>query len=64
MVLSISAVLLFGIGSYFAVRSRAANIGAAAVLFLFGFYAAASGMAGPITHFMTGAAHTLAHIRG
>ncbi|MEE4546186.1 hypothetical protein V2S66_29990 [Streptomyces sp. V4-01] len=64
MVLSLSAVLLFGVGSFFAVRSKATNIVAAAVVFLFGFYAASSGLAGPVDQFMTGAAHTLAQIRG
>jgi hypothetical protein len=34
------------------------------VVFLFGFYAATSGMAAPIDHFMTSAAHTIAQIRG
>nr|WP_223186596.1 hypothetical protein [Streptomyces sp. CBMA29] len=61
--MSISAVLLFGVASLFAVRSRATNVLAAVVVFLFGFYAAASGLAGPITDFMTSAAHTLAHLR-
>lgn len=64
MILTFSAVLLFGIASLFAVRSRATSVGAAIVVFLFGFYAAATGMAGPIDHFMTGAAHTLARMRG
>ncbi|MFF6955277.1 hypothetical protein [Streptomyces sp. NPDC008317] len=63
MILSVSAVLLFGVASVFAVRSKSANVLAAAVLFLFGFYAAASGMAGPINDFMTSAAHTLAQMR-
>lgn len=64
MVLSISAVLLFGIASLFAVRSRAASVGAAAVVFLFGFYAASTGAAGPIDQLMTSAAHSLAQMRG
>ncbi|MFJ2636003.1 hypothetical protein ACIO6U_29185 [Streptomyces sp. NPDC087422] len=63
MILSISAVLLFGVASLFAIRSRATNLGAAAVVFLFGFYAAATGMAGPINDLMTSAAHTLAQMR-
>lgn len=62
MILNISAVVLFGVASFFAIRSRATNVLAAAVVFLFGFYAAASGMAGPINDFMTSAAHTLARM--
>ncbi|MBY8877473.1 hypothetical protein [Actinacidiphila acidipaludis] len=64
MILSISAVLLFGVASFFAVRSRATSGGAALVVFLFGFYAAATGAAGPINEFMASAAHTLAQMRG
>jgi hypothetical protein len=64
VILTMSAVLLFGAASFFAVRSRAASFGAAAVVFLFGFYAATTGAAGPINHFMAGAAQTLAQMRG
>jgi hypothetical protein len=64
MVLSVSAVLLFGVASVFAVRSRATTAGAAAVVFLFGFYAAATGAAGPIDQLMTSLAHSLAQARG
>jgi hypothetical protein len=64
MILSISAVLLFGIASFFAVRSRATSFGAALVVFLFGFYAAATGAAHPINQLMTSAAQSLAHMRG
>jgi hypothetical protein len=64
MVLSISAVLLFGIASVFAVRSRAASLGGAAVVFLFGFYAASTGAAGPIDQLMTSLAHSVAQMRG
>ncbi|MFJ2632722.1 hypothetical protein ACIO6U_12335 [Streptomyces sp. NPDC087422] len=63
MILSVSAVLLFGVASLFAIRSRATNVLAAAVVFLFGFYAAASGMAGPINDLMASVAHTLAQMR-
>lgn len=64
MILSVSAVLLFGAASVVAVRSGAARIGAATVVFLFGFYAAATGAAGPINDLMTSAAHALAQMRG
>jgi hypothetical protein len=62
VILSVSAVLLFGIASVFAVRSKATNVLAAAVVFLFGFYAATSGMAGPVNEFMTSTAHTIARM--
>jgi hypothetical protein len=64
VILTVSAVLLFGVASFLAVRSRAASFGAAVVVFLFGFYAATTGAAGPINHLMASAAQTLANIRG
>ncbi|MFC8345218.1 hypothetical protein [Streptomyces sp. NPDC057280] len=48
MTLNLSAVLLFALASVVAVRSRAANGGAAVVLFLFGFFTAGTGAYGPI----------------
>lgn len=63
MVLSISAVLLFGIAAYFAVRSKAANGAAAVVLFLFGFFTAGTGAYGPIHDAVTALATSLADIR-
>jgi hypothetical protein len=64
MILSVSAVVLFGAATYFAVRSRATSAGAAVVVFLFGFYAAATGAAGPINDLMASTAHAIAQMRG
>jgi hypothetical protein len=63
VIVSTSAVLLFGVASLFAVRSRATSAGAAAVVFLFGFYAAATGAAGPINDLMGSLAHSVAQMR-
>jgi hypothetical protein len=63
MVLSISAVLLFGAASIFAIKSRSTSFGAALVVFLFGFYVAATGAAQPINDVMTNLAHSLAQMR-
>jgi hypothetical protein len=63
VILSVSAVLLFGLASLFAVRSNATSTGAATVLFLFGFYAAATGAAGPMNEVMASLAHSLAQMR-
>jgi small neutral amino acid transporter SnatA (MarC family) len=62
VVLSISAVLLFGVASVFAVRNRSASVGAGVVLFLFGFYAATTGAATPVNQLMATFAHTLAQL--
>lgn len=48
MTLTVSAVLLFGTASFFAVKSRATGGGAAVLLFLFGFFTAGTGAYGPI----------------
>ncbi|MFC8095250.1 hypothetical protein [Streptomyces sp. NPDC057301] len=48
MILNISAVLLFGAASAFAVKTRSAGGGAALVLFLFGFFTAGTGAYEPI----------------
>ncbi|MEW1635658.1 hypothetical protein AB0469_16445 [Streptomyces sp. NPDC093801] len=59
MIFTISAVLLFGTGSYFAVRTKAAGAGAAIVLFLFGFFAAGTGAYEPITNVVKSTAQAL-----
>ncbi|MCX4528106.1 MULTISPECIES: hypothetical protein [unclassified Streptomyces] len=59
MIFTISAVLLFGAGSYFAVRTKAAGAGAAIVLFLFGFFAAGTGAYEPITNVVKSTAQAL-----
>ncbi|MEV7445221.1 hypothetical protein AB0O22_29495 [Streptomyces sp. NPDC091204] len=62
MIFTISAVLLFGAGSYFAVRTKAAGVGAAVVLFLFGFFAAGTGAYEPITNVVKSTAQALTDI--
>ncbi|WP_329370197.1 hypothetical protein OG896_29490 [Streptomyces sp. NBC_00669] len=64
MILSISAVLLFGAGTAFAIRAKSTSFGAAIVVFLFGFYAAATGAAEPITEIVTATAHAIGSMRG
>lgn len=63
MILSVSAVLLFGVASVFAIRAKSTSFGAACVVFLFGFYAAATGAAGPINDLMANLAHSIAQMR-
>ncbi|KMS70472.1 hypothetical protein ACM01_31370 [Streptomyces viridochromogenes] len=48
MTLTISAVLLFGLASVVAVKTRASGPGAAVLLFLFGFFTAGTGAYEPI----------------
>ncbi|MFF4567168.1 hypothetical protein [Streptomyces sp. NPDC001435] len=48
MTLTFSAVLLFGVASTVAIRTRATGAGAAVLLFLFGFFTAGTGAYGPI----------------
>ena len=50
VILSISAVLLFGAASALAVKTKSAGGGSAIVLFLFGFFAAGTGAYEPITN--------------
>lgn len=63
MILSVSAVVLFGVGTFLAVRTKSASFPAAVVVFLFGFYAAATGTAKPINQFMASLAQTIAQMR-
>jgi hypothetical protein len=64
VILSVSAVLLFGVATAVAIRSKSTSFGAAAVVFLFGFYAAATGAAEPITQIVTATAHAIGGMRG
>ncbi|MEU6535875.1 hypothetical protein [Streptomyces sp. NPDC047000] len=57
MLFTVSAVLLFGTASAFAVRTRSAGAGAAAVLFLFGFFTAGTGAEEPIRALVEAFAH-------
>ena len=59
MILNISAVLLFGAASAFAVRTRSAGGGAALVLFLFGFFTAGTGAYEPIHNLVQASADAL-----
>jgi hypothetical protein len=59
MILNISAVLLFGAASAFAVRTRSAGGGVALVLFLFGFFAAGTGAYEPIHNLVQASADAL-----
>lgn len=59
MILNISAVLLFGAASLFAVKTKSAGGGAAIVLFLFGFFAAGTGAYEPIHNLVQASADAL-----
>ncbi|MFF9772025.1 hypothetical protein ACF1GT_36655 [Streptomyces sp. NPDC014636] len=59
MILNISAVLLFGAASAFAVKTRSAGGGAALVLFLFGFFTAGTGAYEPIHNLVQASAEAL-----
>lgn len=62
MVFTISAVLLFGVASLVALKTRSAGAGAAIVLFLFGFFTAGTGAYEPITNLVKSAAAALTDI--
>ncbi|GHF75897.1 hypothetical protein [Streptomyces griseosporeus] len=57
--LNISAVLLFGAASAFAVKTKSAGGGAALVLFLFGFFTAGTGAYEPIHNLVQASADAL-----
>ncbi|MFJ6856828.1 hypothetical protein [Streptomyces werraensis] len=59
MILNISAVLLFGAASVFAVKTESAGGGAALVLFLFGFFTAGTGAYEPIHNLVQASADAL-----
>ncbi|XUL91103.1 hypothetical protein ACQ86D_34450 [Streptomyces galilaeus] len=59
MILNISAVLLFGVASVLAVKTRSAGGGAAVVLFLFGFFVAGTGAYEPIHNLVQASADAL-----
>ncbi|SDE83742.1 hypothetical protein [Streptomyces griseoaurantiacus] len=62
MILNISAVLLFGAASVFAVKAKSAGGGAAIVLFLFGFFAAGTGAYEPIHNVVQACADALGNL--
>ncbi|MDI5971514.1 hypothetical protein POF50_019635 [Streptomyces sp. SL13] len=59
MVLTFSAVLIFGIALAALLKSRALGGGSAFVAVMFGFFLAATGAAPVITQFVTNVAHAL-----
>ncbi|WP_031077523.1 hypothetical protein [Streptomyces sp. NRRL S-118] len=59
MILNISAVLLFGTASIFAVKTKSTGGGAALVLFLFGFFTAGTGAYEPIHNLVQASADAL-----
>ncbi|MEU3428961.1 hypothetical protein [Streptomyces gardneri] len=58
----ISAVLLFGVASAFAVKTKSAGAGAATVLFLFGFFVAGTGAYDPIASLVKSSATFVSEI--
>ncbi|MGW4905958.1 hypothetical protein [Streptomyces sp. NPDC004270] len=62
MPLTISAVLLFGAASAFAIKTKSAGGFAATVLFLFGFFAAGTGAYEPIHNLVQAAADAAAQL--
>jgi hypothetical protein len=62
VILNISAVLLFGAASAFAVKTRSAGGGAALVLFLFGFFVAGTGAYEPIHNVVQACATALSDL--
>ncbi|MER7573036.1 hypothetical protein [Streptomyces sp. NPDC126514] len=60
MTLTVSTVLLFGIASVVAVKTRATGPGAAVLLFLFGFFTAGTGAHEPINDLVASFADFLA----
>ncbi|MEV5959616.1 hypothetical protein AB0M11_38750 [Streptomyces sp. NPDC051987] len=62
MTLTVSAVLLFGAASVFAVKTKSAGGGAALVLFLFGFFVAGTGAYEPIHNLVQAAADAAAQL--
>ncbi|MGY1500777.1 hypothetical protein ACW4TU_30070 [Streptomyces sp. QTS52] len=62
MIFDISAVLLFGTASVFAVKTKSAGAAAALALFLFGFFAAGTGAYEPIRDLVASFAHFTADL--
>lgn len=60
MILNISAVLLLGIASTVAIKTRTTGPGSALLLFLFGFFVAGTGAYGPIRDLVASFADFLA----
>ncbi|MQY14986.1 hypothetical protein SRB5_51630 [Streptomyces sp. RB5] len=63
MTFAVSAVLLFGVSSVIAVKTRSAGAGSAVVLFLFGFFTAGTGAYDPIRTLLATLAQTITQLR-
>ncbi len=61
--LTVSAIAVLGIATFFCIRTRATGVGAAVVLFLFGFFVAGTGAYGPIHSACASIAHVVANLR-
>ncbi|MBT2383009.1 hypothetical protein [Streptomyces sp. ISL-11] len=62
MVLSLSAVVVLGIMTALILRARTVGPGTAVVLFLFGFFAAGTGAAGPINRVCAALIHAIPNL--
>ncbi|MFF4524184.1 hypothetical protein [Streptomyces bluensis] len=62
MTLTLSTVLLFGIASVIAIKTKSTSAGAAALLFLFGFFTAGTGAYGPIRDLVASLARFLSDL--
>ncbi|MGW8328065.1 hypothetical protein CG740_15485 [Streptomyces sp. CB01201] len=62
MAVTLSAVALFGLLTFVFLRDRAVGPMVAVVLFLFGFFTAATGAAGPIRSMCEAIATALNHV--
>ena len=63
MTLTISAVVLLGIATFFLIRSRAVGALSALAVFLFGFFTAGTGAYKPIHALCESLATALTHVR-
>ncbi|WP_263168132.1 hypothetical protein [Streptomyces sp. SCSIO ZS0520] len=62
MVVTVSGAVLFGLLTFAVMRGRLVGPGAAAVLFLFGFFVAGTGASGPINDICRSLADTVTHL--
>lgn len=62
MAVTLSAAVLLGLATFIILRGRYVGFGSALVLFLFGFFTAGTGAAGPITRLCAAVVRSLANI--
>lgn len=62
MILTISAVLLFGTAAAFLLRSHALGFGSGLIAFLFGFFTASTGASEPIRNVIEAIARAVADL--